>query len=211
MGQALDDRAFDTLFREARTYSKWQAKDIPEATLRALYDLVKWAPTSANATPARFLFVRSKEAKERLRPALAPLNIEKTMTAPVTAIVAYDLRFYDQLPALFPHNPAIAKNFQNNPELVETTARRNSSLQGAYMIMAARALGLDCGPLSGFDNAKVDEAFFAAGKPCFGCEQEFFVEGHVKSNFLCNLGYGDPSALHPRLPRLSFEEACSLI
>lgn len=211
MPEALEDRALDTLFREARTYSKWQPRDIPEETLRALYDLLKWAPTSANSTPARFVFVRSKEAKERLRPALAPLNVEKTMTAPVTAIIAYDLRFYEQLPKLFPQRPAMVKNFQNSPELVETTAKRNSSLQGAYMILAARALGLDCGPLSGFDNAKVDEEFFAAGKPCFGCEQEFFVEGHVKSNFLCNLGYGDPADLFPRLPRLSFEEACSLM
>jgi 3-hydroxypropanoate dehydrogenase len=211
MRPALDDRALDTLFREARTYSKWQAKDIPEETLRSLYDLLKWAPTSANATPARFVFVRSREAKERLRPALAPLNVEKMMTAPVTAIIAYDLRFYDHLPDLFPQNPGMVKNFEKSPELVETTARRNSSLQGAYMILAARALGLDCGPLSGFDNAKVDEEFFSAGQPCFGCEQEFFAEGHVKSNFLCNLGYGDPAGLRPRLPRLSFEEACSFL
>jgi 3-hydroxypropanoate dehydrogenase len=133
------------------------------------------------------------------------------MTAPVTVIVGYDLKFYDQLPRLFPHNPGMAALYQNAPELVETTARRNSSLQGAYLILAARSLGLDCGPLSGFDNAKVDEEFFAAGRPCFGCEQEFFPEGHVKSNFLCNLGYGDADALHPRLPRLPFEAACSLL
>lgn len=211
MGQALDDRALDTLFRQARTFVKWQDREVSETTLHTLYDLLKWAPTSANAAPARFVFVRSKEAKERLRPALAPLNVEKTMTAPVTVIVAYDLRFYDHLSKLFPQNPSIAQNFQKSPELVEITAKRNSSLQGAYMILAARSLGLDCGPLSGFDNAKVDEAFFAAGEPCFGCEQEFFVEGHVKSNFLCNLGYGDPTGLFPRLPRLSFGEACSLL
>jgi 3-hydroxypropanoate dehydrogenase len=151
------------------------------------------------------------EAKERLRPALAPMNVEKVMTAPVTVIVAYDLKFYDRLPKLFPHNTSMARLFQSNAEMVESTARRNSSLQGAYLIMAARALGLDCGPLSGFDQAKVDDAFFAAGQPCFGCDQEFFPEGHVKSNFLCNLGYGDRNTLFPRLPRLSFEEACSLL
>jgi 3-hydroxypropanoate dehydrogenase len=211
MGQKVDDAALDTLFREARTYSKWQNKPIPDQTLRDLYELLKWAPTSANAGPARFAFLRTKEAKERLRPALAPLNIEKTMTAPVTVIVGYDLRFYEQLPKVFPQNPGMAKLFESNPELVEITARRNSSLQGAYLIIAARSLGLDCGPLSGFDNAKVDEEFFAAGKPCFGCDQEFFPEGHVKTNFLCNLGYGDRGALFPRLPRLSFNEACSLL
>jgi 3-hydroxypropanoate dehydrogenase len=211
MGNKVDDAALNSLFREARTYSKWQPRTVPEETLHALYDLLKWAPTSANAAPARFAFLRSKEAKERLRPALAPLNVEKTMTSPVTVIVAYDLRFYTQLPKLFPQNPGMAKLFENSPEMVEVTAKRNSSLQGAYMIIAARALGLDCGPLSGFDNAKVDEEFFAAGKPCFGCDQEFFSEGHVKTNFICNIGYGDPSSLFPRLPRLGFNEACSIL
>jgi 3-hydroxypropanoate dehydrogenase len=211
MGQPVDDGALDTLFREARSHSKWQQQSVPDKTLRDLYELLKWAPTSANASPARFVFLRSIEAKERLRPALAPLNVEKTMTAPVTVIVAYDIKFYDQLPKLFPQNPGMAALFQSNPELVEVTAKRNSSLQGAYLIVAARALGLDCGPMSGFDNAKVDEEFFAAGKPCFGCDQEFFPEGHVKSNFLCNLGYGDPGTLFPRLPRLSFNESCSLL
>ena len=211
MGQKVDDAALDTLFRDARTYSKWQDKPIPDQTLRDLYELLKWAPTSANSEPARFAFLRTKEAKERLRPALAPLNVEKTMSAPVTVIVGYDLRFYQQLPKLFAQNPGMAKLFETNPELVEITAKRNSSLQGAYLIMAARSLGLDCGPLSGFDNTKVDEEFFAAGKPCFGCDQEFFPEGHVKTNFLCNLGYGDRGALFPRLPRLSFSEACSLL
>jgi 3-hydroxypropanoate dehydrogenase len=173
--------------------------------------VLKWAPTSANSAPARFVFLRTTEAKERLRPALAPLNVDKTMAAPVTVIVAYDMKFYQQLPKLFPQNPGMAKLFESNPDMVETTARRNSSLQGAYMIMAARALGLDCGPMSGFDHAKVDEEFFAAGQPCFGCDQEFFAEGHVKTNFLCNLGYGDASSLFPRLPRLAFNEACSLM
>lgn len=211
MSQRIDETALDTLFREARTHATWQPKPVTEQTLRELYDLLKWAPTSANAAPARFAFLRSKEAKERLRPALAPLNVEKTMTAPVTVIVGYDMKFYEQLPKLFPHSPGMKQLFEGNPELVEATAKRNSSLQGAYLIMAARALGLDCGPMSGFDQAKVDQEFFAAGKPCFGCDQEFFPEGHVKSNFLCNLGYGDASTLHPRLARLSFNEACSLL
>ena len=211
MGTRIDDAALDTLFREARTYTKWQPRPVSDQTLRDLYDIVKLAPTSANASPARFAFLRSKEAKERLRPALAPLNVEKTMNAPVTVIVAYDLKFYERLPKLFPHSPGMAALFMSNPELSDATAKRNSSLQGAYLIMAARALGLDCGPMSGFDQAKVDEEFFAAGKPCFGCDQEFFPEGHVKTNFLCNLGYGDPGALHERLPRLPFNEACSIL
>src|SRR3981081_1072551 len=211
MGQKVDDSALNTLFRQARSHAKGQKKPIPDETLRDLYELLKWAPTSANAEPARFAFLRTKESKERLRPALAPLNVDKTMSAPVTVIIGYDLRFYEQLPKVFPQNPGMAKLFESNPELVEITAKRNSSLQGAYMIMAARSLGLDCGPMSGFDHAKVDEEFFAAGKPCFGCDQEFFPEGHVKTNFLCNLGYGDPRALHPRLPRLPFNGACSLL
>ena len=211
MGTKIDDAALDTLFREARTHTKWQPRPVSEQTLRDLYDILKLAPTSANASPARFVFLRSKEAKERLRPALAPLNVEKTMNAPVTVIIAYDLKFYEQLPKLFPHSPGMAALFMSNPELADATAKRNSSLQGAYLIMAARGLGLDCGPMSGFDQAKVDEEFFAAGKPCFGCDQEFFPEGHVKTNFLCNLGYGDPGALHERLPRLPFNEACSIL
>src|ERR1700693_3673043 len=211
MGQTIDDSALDKLFREARTYRTWQSSPVADQTLRNLYDLLKWAPTSANAAPARFAFLRSKEAKERLRPALAPGNIEKTMTAPVTVIVEYDMKFYDQLPKLFPQSPGMKQMCESNPQLVEGTAQRNSALQGAYLILAARALGLDCGPMSGFDNAKVDEEFFATGKPGFGSEEEFFPDGHVKSNFLCNLGYGDPSTLFPLLPRLPFGEACSLL
>jgi len=203
--------SFDQLFREARTHSHWLDKPVPDELLRELYDLVRFGPTSANTGPARFVFLRSQKAKERLKPALAHGNIEKVMTAPVTVIVAYDLKFYEKLPKLFPHNPNMAKLFESNPNLVESTARRNSSLQGGYLILAARALGLDCGPLSGFDNAKVDEEFFAAGRECEGCDQEFFPEGHVKSNFLCNLGYGDRSKLYPRQPRLAFEEACSML
>lgn len=207
----LTAEALDTLFRHARTYSYWLDKPVSDDTLRELYGLLKWAPTSANASPARFVFVRSQKAKERLRPALAPGNVDKTMSAPVTVIVAYDLMFYEKLPKLFPHAPQMRDLYASNPQLVETTARRNSSLQGAYLILAARSLGLDCGPMSGFDNAKLDGEFFAAGKECEGCDQEFFPEGHVRSNFLVNLGYGDEARLHPRLPRLEFGEACSVL
>jgi 3-hydroxypropanoate dehydrogenase len=206
----LNDEALNVLFRDARTFSAWTNKPVADETLQELYDLMKWGPTSANSGPARFVFLRTPKAKERLRPALAAGNVEKTMTAPVTVIVAYDLKFYEKLPKLFPHNPGIRGIFAHNPQLVETTAKRNSSLQGAYLILAARALGLDCGPMSGFDNAKVDDEFFAAGK-CEDCEQEFFPERHVKSNFLCNLGYGDRSKLIPRSPRLEFKEACTLL
>ncbi len=201
----------DLLFYNARTHNKWRDRPVSDETLRQLYDALRWAPTAANSNPARFVFIRTKEAKERLRPALAPGNVEKTMAAPVTVIIAYDLLFFEKMPKLFPHNPGMRDLYAKNPQLVETTARRNSSLQGAYMILAARALGLDCGPMSGFDNAKLDEIFFRAGQECEGCEQEFFPEGHVRSNFLCNLGYGDPAGLHPRGPRLEFEEACLLL
>ena len=208
---ALDDAALDQLFRNARTHNAWLDRPVTDDTLRAIYDLMKWGPTSANTSPARFVFIRSKQAKERLRPALAPGNVDKVMSAPVVVIIAYDLLFHEKLPKLFAHKPAMRDLFASNPQLVETTARRNSTLQGAYLMMAARALGLDCGPLSGFDNAKVDELFFNAGRECDGCEQEFFPEGHVRSNFLCNLGYGDASKLMPRLPRLDFTEACTLL
>jgi 3-hydroxypropanoate dehydrogenase len=209
--ERLNDDGLALLFREARTYNAWLDRPVGDDTLRELYDLVKWGPTAANASPGRFVFLRSPQAKERLRPALAPGNVDKTMSAPVTVIVAYDLLFYEKLPKLFPHNPDMPKLYAANPQLVETTARRNSSLQGGYLILAARALGLDCGPMSGFDNAKVDEVFFGAGRECEGCDQEFFPEGHVKSNLLVNLGHGDPSGLMPRLPRLDFAEACSLL
>jgi 3-hydroxypropanoate dehydrogenase len=206
----LNDAALDGLFRKARTHNGWLPKPVSDELLRELYELSKWGPTSANSGPARFVFLRSAAAKERLRPALAAGNVEKTMSAPVTVIVAYDLKFYDKLPKLFPHNPAMREIFAKNPQLIEETAKRNSGLQGAYLMLAARALGLDCGPMSGFDNAKLDEEFFAAGK-AEGSAEEFFPAGHVKSNFLCNLGYGDASKLRPRAPRLSFEEACSLL
>jgi len=211
MNKVIDDTALDQLFRNARTHSAWLDKPVSDETLQQLYGLMKWGPTSANASPARFVFVRSQEAKERLRTTLAPGNVDKTMTAPVTVIVAYDLLFFEKLPKLFPHAPGMRDLFAGNPQLVEVTAKRNSSLQGAYLIIAARALGLDCGPMSGFDNAKLDEEFFGAGEECEGCEQEFFPSGHVKSNFLCNLGYGDASKLFPRGPRLEFTEVCSLL
>jgi len=207
----VSDVQLDQLFRTARTHSAWLDTPVSDDTVRELYELMKWAPTSANSNPARILFIRSAEAKQRLIPALAPANVQKVLTAPVTAIIAYDLEFYEKLPKLFPHNPRMRDLYAGSPELVETTARRNSSLQGAYLILAARSLGLDCGPMSGFDNAKVDEEFFAAGQSCDGCDQEFFPKGHVKSNFLCNLGYGDASKLFPRLPRLRFDEACSIL
>lgn len=207
----LSDDALDRIFRQARTFNGWLDRPVPDETLRELYELMKWGPTSANGSPARLFFLKSQKAKEALRPALAPGNVKKTMSAPVTAIVAFDLRFYEKLPKLAPHSPAMRDLFASNPQLVEVTARRNSSLQGAYLIVAARALGLDCGPMSGFDNAKVDETFFGAGRECQEHLQEFFPEGHLRSNFLCNLGYGDPASLHPRAPRLGFEEACTIL
>lgn len=191
----LDAAALDQLFRSARTHNAWQKKDVPDALLHQLYDLVKWAPTSANSSPARFVFVKSPEAKAKLKDALAPGNVDKTMTAPVTVIVAQDMAFYDKLPQLFPHADARSW-FAGNDALIEGTAFRNSSLQGAYLIMAARALGLDTGAMSGFDAAKLDAAFFAGTT--------------IKSNFLINLGYGDEAGLFPRSPRLSFDEAARI-
>ena len=211
MRNAIDDLCLDILFRDARTYSAWLNEPVSDETLRQVYNLTRWAPTSANCNPTRIVFLRTKAAKERLLPALAPGNVDKTMSAPVTAIIACDLKFYEKMPLLFPHNPGMRDLFANSPELVDITAKRNSSLQGAYLILAARALGLDCGPMSGFDNAKVDEEFFGAGKSEPNSTQEFFPEGHIKSNFLCNLGYGDKSKLFARAPRLEFDQACTLL
>ena len=191
----LPDSALDQIFRTARTHNVWLDKPVTDDQLRQLYDLMKWGPTSANCSPARIVFVKSKAAKEKLKPALSPGNLDKTMAAPVTAIIAYDLEFYEKLPRLFPHADARSW-FVGKPDLIETTAFRNGSLQGAYLIIAARAIGLDCGPMSGFNNALVDAAFFPDGK--------------IKSNFLCSLGYGDPSKLLPRNPRLAFDEACKI-
>jgi 3-hydroxypropanoate dehydrogenase len=192
---SLDHTALDALFNTARTQNKWTDKPVSDAELQAIYDLVKMAPTSANSSPARFVFVRTPEGKEKLKPALSAGNLEKTMTAPVTVIVAYDPKFYEQLPKLFPHADARAW-FSGNEALASETAFRNSTLQGAYLIMAARALGIDSGAMSGFDKAKVDEAFLSAHG--------------WKSNFLINLGHGDESVLFPRSPRLSFDEASVL-
>lgn len=205
MANLLSNEVLDVIFRQARTHNAWLDKPVSDDVLHQLYELMKYGPTSANSCPARIIFLRTAEAKQRLVPALSPTNVEKTLKAPVTAIVGYDVKFFEQTPKLFPNNPAIANVFSGSPQLAETTAFRNSSLQGGYMILAARALGLDCGPMSGFDNAKVDAEFFpaSAGNP------PTFVE--VKSNFVCNLGYGDPSKLFPRNPRLSFEEACRLL
>ena len=209
MNHPLNDEALDVLFRGARTHSAWLDRPVNDDTLRHLYDLVKWGPTSANCLPLRVLFLRTREAKERLRPALMPTNVDKTMAAPVTAILGYDELFYEKLPVLFPHNPAARDWFANSPDLANITAFRNGSLQGGYFILAARSLGLDCGPMSGFDSAKVDEEFFPA--PEGGGATEVMPTGRVKSNFLCNLGYGDPAGLHPRGPRLGFDEVCRLL
>jgi len=189
--------AMKQLFLDARTYHEWLHQDVSDETLKEIYELMKWGPTSANLSPARIVFVKNGPEKEKLLATLAPLNVEKVKAAPVTAIIAYDEVFYDQTAKLFPHAPAMRDMFANDKALAESTAFRNGSLQGAYFIFAARALGLDCGPMSGFDNAKLDAAFFAGTT--------------WKSNFICNLGYGDKSKLFPRLPRLSFEEACKIV
>jgi 3-hydroxypropanoate dehydrogenase len=207
----LGDEALDQLFREARTHNAWLDRTVSDEMLRRLYDLMKWAPTSANGSPARILFLRTPEAKERLRPALSPPNVEKTMAAPVTAIIGHDELFYEKLPTLFPHNPAIRDVFANAPDLAAITAFRNGSIQGGYFILAARSLGLDCGPMSGFDNAKVDAEFFTPAAEVDESAAQVPTTCRVKSNFLCNLGYGDASRLMPRSPRLSFDEACRLL
>jgi 3-hydroxypropanoate dehydrogenase len=196
VGGILSDEALDLLFREARTHNSWDDQPVSDTVLRAVYELAKMGPTSANCSPMRAVFVTSREAKERLKPALSAGNLDKTMRAPATAIIAYDLEFYEHLPRLFPHDDARSW-FAGKPELIRATAFRNGTLQGAYLMLAARALGLDCGPMSGFDNAKVDA--------------EFFPDSSVRSNFLCNLGYGDPAGLFPRSPRFEFDEACRIL
>ncbi|MEE1613025.1 malonic semialdehyde reductase [Microvirga sp. CF3016] len=193
---ALPDAVLDQLFREARTHRWWQDRPIPEETLRTIADLAKLGPTSANSSPGRFVFVVSREAKERLRPHLDEGNVRQTMSAPATVIVAYDTEFYEKLPRLAPNSPDARSWFAGKPEAIERTGFQGSCLQGAYLIMAARALGLDCGPMGGFDRKGVDEAFFP--------------DGMYKSNFLINLGYGLPEKLHPRQPRLAFEEFCTI-
>lgn len=192
-GLPLAGEALDQLFRTARSRNAWQARPLSDAQLRELYELTRWGPTAANTTPARFVFVRSAAAKARLKPHLAEGNVEKAMSAPCCVIIAYDTRFYDLLPKLFPSRDMRAA-FVGNEALIEETARRNSTLQGAYLMLAARALGLDCGPMSGFNAATLDA--------------DFFADGRWKSNFLCALGYGSDVNLYPRNPRLDFDEAC---
>ena len=192
----LDEAAVAELFTEARTHNSWSDTPVTEHELRDLYDLAKFGPTSANASPARFVFLHTPGARERLAPALSAGNLEKTLRAPVVVIVAWDPHFYDQLPRLFPHADARGW-FAGNDALAEETAFRNSTLQGGYLIMAARAMGLDCGPMSGFDRALVDQMFFAANG--------------WRSNFLINIGHGDGATLYPRAPRLSFTEACTVL
>jgi len=190
--------SLSTLFRDARSQNGWLDRSVTDSQLRELYDLMKFGPTSVNCSPARIVFVRSQEARQKLVDAVAPGNVDKVMNAPVVAIIGYDTKFYEQLPELFPHNPAV-KTWFEGPEktaFAETTAFRNGTLQGAYLIMAARSVGLDCGPMSGFNNAAVDAAFFAGTT--------------VKSNFICGLGHGDTAKVFPRSPRLSFEQACTL-
>lgn len=196
MTSVLDAATLDQLFRNARTHNAWQSREVSDDQLQQLYDLLKFGPTSANCSPARIVFVKSAAAKERLSPALAENNRDKTLAAPVTAIIGSDQEFYEQLPTLFPHADARSW-FVGNDALIKSTAFRNSSLQGAYLILAARSLGLDCGPMSGFDNDKIDA--------------EFFADTPIKSNFLVNIGYGDASVLFPRSPRLAFDEACSIL
>jgi 3-hydroxypropanoate dehydrogenase len=192
----VDETALRQAFLDARTQNAWQKKDVPDSLLRELLDIVKMGPTSANCQPARFVFVKSVEAKEKLKPFLSEGNREKTMQAPVCAIIGFDLEFYEQLPKTFPHKD-MRSAFVGKPDKILETAFRNGTLQGAYLIVVARLLGLDCGPMSGFDNAGVDQAFFAGTS--------------IKSNFLCNLGYGDPSGLKERLPRLGFDEIAKVL
>ena len=193
----LDDQALDTLFREARTFRKWQDKDVTEVLIKAVYDLMKMGPTEANTCPARFVFVKTPAAKARLKPHLDAGNVDKTMTAPMTAIIAHDMQFFDQMPKLFPHEPTARSWFAGKDEKIKLVTLRNSSLQAAYLMLAARALGLDCGPMGGF---KAE-----------GINQEFFPDGQYKVNFLCNIGYGDSEGMFPRGPRLDFDEACEII
>lgn len=196
MSQRLDDPALDRLFRTARTRNGWSAEEISDALIREIYDTAKWGPTAANTNPARFLFLKSLEARTRLGDLSSATNREKILAAPVCVIVGYDLDFAEKIPELFPHNPG-AKAWFANPEAARVTAVRNGTLQGGYLMIAARALGLDCGPMSGFDNAAVDAAFFAGTR--------------IQSNFICNIGHGTDEGLFDRSPRLAFEDACQIL
>ena len=195
MARPIEDHSLDQLFREARSHGAWTDAPVSETEIRAIYELVKCGPTSANCSPARFVWVTTPEGKARLKPHLSAINAEKVIKAPVTVIIGYDTAFAEQLPRLFPQAPT-AKDWFADPKVAEITAFRNGTLQGGYLIMAARALGFDTGPMSGFDNAGVD--------------REFFAGTTVKSNFICSIGRGDGSKLAPRAPRLSFEEAGSI-
>jgi 3-hydroxypropanoate dehydrogenase len=197
MGTPVSSDALDAIFRKARTQNKWLDRPVTNEQLFTLYDLMRWGPTSANSFPARMTFVVSPAAKERLIPLVFEGNREKVRTAPITAILGYDTKFYEWIPRLFPHRPQMRDMLAKNPAFAATTAFRNSSLQGAYLIIAARALGLDCGPMSGFDNEAVDQAFFPGGQ--------------IKSNFICAIGYGDPTGVLERLPRPEFREVCSIV
>lgn len=197
MAEKIAQSALDQIFMDARTHNFWLEKPVSEATLTELYNIMRMGPTSANCSPARIIFVQSKEAKEKLKPLLMESNQQKTMAAPVCAIIGHDLEFYEKIPELFPHNPDAKNWFNWSAEFAEQTAFRNGTLQGAYFIIAARALGLDCGPMSGFDQAGVDAEFFAGTT--------------IKSNFLCNIGYGDAAKLDPRSPRLAFDDAAKII
>lgn len=194
--RTLSDESQDIIFRNARTHKAWVEGEVTAALLERVYDLMKWGPTSANCSPARFVFVQSQEAKERLRPHMDEGNVQQTMAAPVTAIIANDLKFHEKLPRLYPHEDAKSW-FDGKEKKIKDSAYRNGSLQGAYFMIAARALGLDCGPMSGFNPR--------------GVKDEFFKDEDVQINFICNLGYGDVSKLHPRGPRLSFDETCKVV
>ncbi len=197
LAEAIEDVSLDRLFTSARSFNGWLSGEVTEQALRQIYDLMKWGPTSMNTQPGRLVFLRSWAAKERLRPHLAPTNVDKTMTAPVVAIIGYDVEFYRHLPDIFPHLPTATRYYEGKPDLIHATAFRNGTLQGAYLMIAARAVGLDCGPMSGFDNEGVD--------------REFFAGSSLRSNFLCGIGRGDPAKVFSRSPRFSFEQSCQIL
>lgn len=200
MKTPVNDHALDLFFREGRSYNGWLEGEVTDDHIHQIYDLMKWGPTSANQSPARFYFIKSEAAKQRLKPFLMEGNVDKTMAAPVCVIIATDMKFFEKIPQLFPHNPG-AKDWFSSPEAAEENGMRNGTLQGAYLMLAARAIGLDIGPMSGFDKQGVDKEFFA------GSEET----RHWKSNWLCNIGVGDPASIFPRLPRLGFDEAARIL
>lgn len=193
----LSEASLDLILRQARSHNGWLDKPVPDEVLKRLYDIVKMGSTSMNTCPARFVFIRTEESKERLKNCLAPLNVAKVLAAPVTVIIGHDMAFYQHMSKLFPHNPGAQKLFENNEKMIQSTAFRNGTLQGGYLMIAARAMGLDIGPMSGFNNQ--------------ACDEEFFADSNIKSNFLCSLGYGDTSKIFQRLPRFEFDEVCQMI